>query len=73
MVEIEEQLGIVCQVYFNFLCLFLYFSASVIDNSRIGTKRFTVPLDSVMHGIAGYFDAVLYGDVTLSKYKLFYF
>ena len=39
----------------------------MIDNSRVGSRRFDVSVDSIMHGIAGYFDCLLYGDVSISK------
>ncbi|KAJ1549945.1 Protein arginine N-methyltransferase 5, partial [Cladochytrium tenue] len=37
-----------------------------IHNTRHASVAFSSALDSLMHGIAGYFDAVLYKDVTLS-------
>lgn len=37
-----------------------------IDNTRFKTLRFTADQDSVLTGFAGYFDTVLYKDVTLS-------
>lgn len=37
-----------------------------IDNRRHGTLQFRVTEDSVMHGLAGYFEATLYKDVKLS-------
>lgn len=40
--------------------------ALVIDNSRRGTWHFTMAQDAVMHGLAGYFEAQLYGTVRLS-------
>lgn len=39
---------------------------AVIDNSRNKTLRFKASLDCVMHGFAGYFDTVLYKDITFS-------
>ena len=39
-----------------------------IDNSRYATLSFKPSTDVVIHGFAGYFDCVLYGDVTLSKF-----
>ncbi|XP_058818609.1 protein arginine N-methyltransferase 5 [Topomyia yanbarensis] len=38
----------------------------VIDNSRFKTLRFKASLDCVMHGFAGYFDTILYKDITVS-------
>nr|CAG4651639.1 EOG090X028A [Triops cancriformis] len=38
----------------------------VIDNSRYDVKHFVALEDGVLHGLAGYFEAVLYKDVTLS-------
>ncbi|KAI8807420.1 PRMT5 arginine-N-methyltransferase-domain-containing protein [Cladochytrium replicatum] len=37
-----------------------------IHNTRYGAAKFTISHDTVMHGIAGYFEAVLYKDVMLS-------
>ncbi|XP_069112607.1 protein arginine N-methyltransferase 5-like [Argopecten irradians] len=39
---------------------------NVIDNSRYATLEFTVEENSVLHGLAGYFDTRLYKDVMLS-------
>nr|XP_034196482.1 protein arginine N-methyltransferase 5 isoform X2 [Osmia lignaria] len=39
---------------------------SVIDNSRYEIKTFEVQQNSVLHGFSGYFDTVLFKDVTLS-------
>lgn len=36
------------------------------DNSRYGSFSFVITQDSLMHGMAGYFDAVLYSSVTIS-------
>lgn len=41
-------------------------SGAHIDNRRHGTLQFRVTEDSVMHGLAGYFEATLYKDVKLS-------
>ncbi|RLN51899.1 hypothetical protein BBJ29_009646 [Phytophthora kernoviae] len=37
-----------------------------IDNRRQAELRFTAAESAVVHGLAGYFDSVLFGDVTLS-------
>lgn len=37
-----------------------------IDNSRYKILKFPVEMDCVVHGIAGYFEAVLYKDIILS-------
>lgn len=37
-----------------------------IDNSRYKILKFPVELDCVVHGIAGYFEAILYKDIFLS-------
>uniref|UniRef100_A0A6I8Q3R0 Protein arginine N-methyltransferase 5 n=1 Tax=Xenopus tropicalis TaxID=8364 RepID=A0A6I8Q3R0_XENTR len=39
---------------------------AVIDNNRYICLQYRVDLNTVLHGFAGYFDAVLYKDVTLS-------
>ncbi|XP_055638764.1 protein arginine N-methyltransferase 5 [Toxorhynchites rutilus septentrionalis] len=39
---------------------------NVFDNSRFKTLRFKATLDCVMHGFVGYFDTVLYKDITIS-------
>jgi protein arginine N-methyltransferase 5 len=36
------------------------------DNTRYGTFDFTATQSAVMHGFAGYFESVLYGDVMIS-------
>uniref|UniRef100_A0A8D8CZL7 Protein arginine N-methyltransferase n=2 Tax=Culex pipiens TaxID=7175 RepID=A0A8D8CZL7_CULPI len=40
--------------------------APIIDNSRSACLTFKASLDCVMHGFTGYFDAVLYKDITIS-------
>ncbi|XP_059610561.1 protein arginine N-methyltransferase 5 [Phlebotomus argentipes] len=42
----------------------------VINNNRFERLTFTARLDAVLHGFAGYFDAVLYKDITLSIHPL---
>nr|CAG4634648.1 EOG090X028A [Alona affinis] len=37
-----------------------------VDNSRYGALQFPIDYDAVVHGFAGYFETVLYKDVTLS-------
>ncbi|CAL8109160.1 unnamed protein product [Calicophoron daubneyi] len=37
-------------------------------NSREVTCRFSIPHDATVHGLAGYFEAKLFGDVTLSTH-----
>ena len=44
-----------------------------IDNSRVKSLEFEAKTSYTMHGFAGYFETVLYKDVTLSKYKLYNF
>ncbi|PIO26407.1 hypothetical protein AB205_0163320, partial [Aquarana catesbeiana] len=39
---------------------------AVIDNNRYRCLRYSVKLNTVLHGFAGYFQTVLYKDVTLS-------
>ena len=46
-----------------------YFLDTVIDNSRYEAKEFHIPIDTIVHGFAGYFDCVLYKDVMLSTYR----
>ena len=38
------------------------------DNNRYKELRFNVQESVLLHGFAGYFECVLYDDVTLSKY-----
>ncbi len=45
------------------------FSDAVIDNSRYESRLFTIPVDTLVHGFAAYFDCVLYKEVTLSEYS----
>ncbi|KAL9692669.1 hypothetical protein quinque_005531 [Culex quinquefasciatus] len=44
--------------------------APIIDNSRSASLTFKASLDCVMHGFTGYFDAVLYKDITISIHLL---
>ncbi|CAF1148235.1 unnamed protein product [Adineta steineri] len=37
-----------------------------IDNSRFGEVEFTIPTTGTMHGFAGFFDAKLYKDISIS-------
>ncbi|XP_069489949.1 protein arginine N-methyltransferase 5 [Ambystoma mexicanum] len=39
---------------------------AVIDNNRFKALEYTVELNTVLHGFSGYFETVLYKDVTLS-------
>lgn len=39
----------------------------VIDNTRYTCLEFDIKQDAVLHGFAGYFDTILYDNVTLSK------
>ena len=38
----------------------------MIDNNRYCTLEFPVEVNTVLHGFAGYFETVLYRDITLS-------
>ena len=49
-----------------FFFLLIALADVVVDNSRYGARRFSIDCDSVLHGFAGYFETVLYKDVTLS-------
>lgn len=39
----------------------------MIDNNRYCTLQFPVEVNTVLHGFAGYFETVLYQDITLSE------
>ncbi|XP_006815550.1 protein arginine N-methyltransferase 5-like [Saccoglossus kowalevskii] len=45
---------------------FVHPNRSQKDNSRFKSVSFDVEEDTVLHGFAGYFDTILFGDVTLS-------
>lgn len=45
----------------------IFSNVGVIDNTRYDSLYFTVSEDVVMHGFAGYFDCILYGDINISK------
>ena len=47
--------------------LFLLPISDVVDNNRFITLDFKVKENCLLHAFAGYFEAVLYKDVTLSK------
>lgn len=51
---------------FNDIKIFNVSLESIIDNSRYEVKKFIAEQNAVLHGFSGYFDAVLYGDVTIS-------
>lgn len=53
-------------VFNVFLC-----ADAFIDNNRYKSMTFDIAEDCVIHGLAGYFDTVLYKDVTLSKCLFF--
>lgn len=40
----------------------------MIDNNRYCTLEFPVEVNTVLHGFAGYFETVLYQDITLSEF-----
>ena len=44
----------------------MIFTDDKVANSRYEVRRFAVEMDAVVHGFAGYFETVLYKDVTLS-------
>lgn len=39
----------------------------MIDNNRYCTLEFPVEVNTVLHGFAGYFETVLYQNITLSE------
>jgi type II protein arginine methyltransferase len=41
-------------------------SAHGIDNTRYARLRFPAPVSATVHGFAGYFEAKLYGDISIS-------
>ena len=49
------------------LLLTLSISDSPIDNNRYVTLHFPIKDAALIHGFAGYFDTVLYADITLSE------
>ncbi|GAB0095126.1 Protein arginine N-methyltransferase [Sergentomyia squamirostris] len=54
-------------------CLFTFCHPNrepLINNNRYKNLRFTAKNDSVLHGFAGYFDTVLYKDVTMSIHPM---
>lgn len=42
----------------------------IVDFTRFKTLKFTAKIDCVLHGFSGYFDTVLYKDVTLSIHPM---
>ena len=46
---------------------FLTLVVSRIDNSRMKSLEFEVKISCTLHGFAGYFEAILYKDIMLSK------
>lgn len=45
----------------------MVFLSDPIDNSRFDEVEFTIPTTGTMHGFAGFFEAKLYKDITISK------
>lgn len=55
-------------VEFLLYCNMIFFPLdTVIDNTRYTCLEFDIKQDAVLHGFAGYFDTILYDNVTLSK------
>ena len=53
-----------------FVCICTVSSADVpIDNERYISLRFPVRMSATLHGFAGYFDTILYDDITLSTFS----
>ena len=46
---------------------FLTLVVARIDNSRMKSLEFEVKTSCTLHGFAGYFEAILYKDIMLSK------
>lgn len=44
-----------------------FLSDPMIDNNRYCTLEFPVEVNTVLHGFAGYFETVLYRDISLSE------
>ncbi|KAK3086104.1 hypothetical protein FSP39_013632 [Pinctada imbricata] len=58
-----------CQVLAEPLEVFTFYHPNrdeVVDNSRYKAMEYKISQDAVLHGFAGYFDAILYNNVTLS-------
>lgn len=49
------------------MCFFILFLDNPINNERYVCLHFEVKESYVLHGFAGYFDTLLYDDLTLSK------
>lgn len=60
-----------CLVNIKCVISYDYFAATdePIDNSRYCKADFHVETATVLHGVAGYFEAVLYKEVNISKYS----
>lgn len=61
----------VCRVAQGFWPLVIhppsFLTDPMIDNNRYCTLEFPVEVNTVLHGFAGYFETVLYRDITLSE------
>ena len=55
-----------------FSMIFILYVDTPINNERYICLRFEVKESYVLHGFAGYFDTLLYDDLTLSKLALRY-
>ena len=47
--------------------LFVVFLDDRIDNSRVKSLEFEAKTTFTLHGFAGYFETILYKDITLSE------
>jgi type II protein arginine methyltransferase len=57
----------VCSMMYTNACLYSRHCLAVIDNSRYDQVEFTIPTTGTMHGFAGFFEAKLYKDITISS------
>ena len=56
-------------IKYCYIMISIYIVDSPINNERFCSLKFPVTTSSMVHGFAGYFDTVLYNQITLSKCK----
>ena len=63
-IEVQVKQSAFLELTANYFCFSLI--ETPIDNNRYDVLRFPIECDTMLHGFAGYFEAVLYKDVMLS-------
>ena len=65
--QLERANDVHCRCYKQKMFCFVSLVVARIDNSRLKSLEFEVKTSCTLHGFAGYFEAILYKDIMLSK------